>query len=87
MAELLDFFNVNIFKKPLGDRRHRKILVSNLDLKLCSYEGLYQTSLPTKFQDFWITISEILVCWQKDAFLWISESDSGRLGSGHENNI
>ncbi len=34
MAELLDFFNINIFKKPVGDLRHLETLVSNFDLKL-----------------------------------------------------
>ncbi len=53
MAELLDFFNLNIFKKPLGDLRHRKILVSNFDLKLCPYRDLIHSSFHKIFQKFW----------------------------------
>ena len=55
---------------PIGPHFSDKLKVSHLDLKLYPQEGLYHTSLHTKFENFWIK-SEILVCWQKGAFLWI----------------
>ena len=50
LAEISTFyFNFPIWR-PFSD----KLQVSNLGLKLCPHEGLHQTSLPTKFQKFWI---------------------------------
>ncbi len=50
LAEISTFY----YNFPIGLHFSDKLKVSNLDLKLCPHEGLHQTSLPTKFQNFWI---------------------------------
>jgi hypothetical protein len=69
LAEISTFY----YDIPIGPHFSDKLKVWNLDLKLCAHEGLHQTSLPTKFQNFWINYlrDTTVVCWQKDAFLWI----------------
>jgi hypothetical protein len=47
LVEISTFY----YNFPIGPD---KLKVSNLDLKICPHEGLPQTSLPTKFQNFWI---------------------------------
>jgi hypothetical protein len=53
MTELLDFLNINIFRKPVGDLRHPKTLVLNFHLKLCPYRNLIESSFHKIFQNFW----------------------------------
>src|SRR5271163_4932080 len=38
---------------PIGPYFSDNMKLLNLDLKFCLHQGLNQTSLPTKFQNFW----------------------------------
>jgi hypothetical protein len=50
LAEISTFY----YNYPIRPHFSDKLKVSNLDLKFCPHEGLHQTRLSTKFQNFWI---------------------------------